>query len=346
MIWDKENGPWMQALHLCLSLGALTGPLVVKSFLREVPSEEPHYHEGSNRSGANVTLDYVGETTTTLTTTGQYAINDDSGSPQYPDLGTTVWIPLHLFGVLGVIIAGYIISLYCTRPAERSYTTKRSGNVQGRHDSRNKVVKGFLIFFVYIFYTCHVATQRGFQSYIFAYVVDYHDWQKGDAALLTSVTFATFMLGRIVGIFLIRCVRPSHMLVFDCVGLVLANIPLPFFSHSHVAVIWVSSALNGWFVSRLYATGITWLDCYVRLSGIVATVFMLAAASGDLVGPVVLTAFYGNYGLGAFGPLMFISSISVLLICVIVLFLAFKLGPQDQNTSLEIPDESCDSKNT
>ena len=341
MVWDRENGPWMQALHLCFALGALTGPLVVKPFLKEMPNEKLLDNEGRVGDGSNVTL----RTTTVATLDDLCVTKNCSESLQYPDLGTDVWIPFLLLGVLGLIILCFVTLLYCTRSPEWCNKTKRTDKLQGLQVSQKKVLKNLLIFSVFMFYICHCTAQFGFQSYIFAFAVDHHNWHKKDAAVLTSVTFACLMLGRVVGILIIRYIRPSYILIFDCIGLFVANVPLAFFAHSHGAVIWVSSALNGWFVSRLYATGITWLDTYIRVSGFVATVFMVAGGSGDLVGPVVLTALYGNYGLGAFPPLMLTSSTFVLLMCLVMLFLAYKLGPHCRTTSSEIPDETPGSAN-
>ena len=353
MVWDTDNGPWMQALHFIFALGALLGPLVVKPFLKEVPRAEELFPKGKHGDGANVTLADVGETTagvhvtladvggtTTPVARDELCIAGNcTNSPQYPDLGTDVWIPFLLIGAMGIIITCFFFGLFCTKSPEWSNKRKKENKVEGQIIAQNKLTKNFLIFSVFVFYVCSCATEIGFQSYVFAFAVDHHGWHKSDAAVLTSVTFTTFMLGRVAGIFVIHCFRPAHVLVFDCVGLVISNIPMAFFSHSHAAVIWVSCALNGWFVSRLFATGITWMDRYIRISGIVATIFMVAGSTGDMLGPIVLTALYGNFGLGSFAPLMLVSSSAVLLVCLLMMFVAHKLGPRNQTTSVEVPNE-------
>ena len=338
IIWDRDNGPWMQALHLFFAVGALIGPLVAKPFLKEVPSAE-HISLDNDDTSAIRPVN-ISETATVGNTIGGCAENcTHFAIPQYPDLGTDVWVPYLLLGVMGVIIFSSSMALYYTRSSHLSDEVQKQDEVKGRYNPRSKVLKGLLIFSVFLFYTCHCATEIGFQSYIFAYVVDHHGWLKNDAAILTSVTFTTYMFGRFLGILIVRYSSPSFMLVFDCVGLVVANIPLAFFSHAHVAVIWVSTAFNGWFVSRLYATGITWMDRYIRVSGVVTTVFMVAGSMGDMLGPVILTALYGNYGLGAFAPLMLASSTCVLFVCLFMLFVAYRLGPHELTTSENTENE-------
>ena len=325
MVWDAANGPWLQALHVFFALGALTGPLVVRPFLKEVLSE---------KKNENHTVSFVTTRSpvTVIVTDDRSAVDNCTSSLQYPDLGTDVWIPFLLLGVVGVIIACFFIGLYCTKSTEWSNTRKKVENVQEQHLPNNKVIKVILIFSVYVFYTCHFATLIGFQSYIFAFAVDYHGWHKSNAALLTSVNLISFMLGRVAGVLFIRYFRPSYLLILDCVGLVASNIPLAFFSHAHEAVIWVSTLLNGWFVSRLYATGITWLDGYIHISGMMTTVFIVAGSTGDMLGPVVLTALYGNYGLGAFAPLMLISSVSLAFMCLMMIYVARQMRIRDVTT--------------
>ena len=34
-IWGKDHGPWMQALHLVVGVGAIIGPLIANPFLAQ-----------------------------------------------------------------------------------------------------------------------------------------------------------------------------------------------------------------------------------------------------------------------------------------------------------------------
>ena len=146
MVWDAANGPWLQALHLFFALGALTGPLLVRPFLKEVSSEKEHENQ-------TVSFATTRSSVTVIATDDRAAVENSTSSPQYADLGTGVWIPFLLLGVIGVIIACFFIGLYCTKSTEWSNTRKKEDKVQEQHLPKNKVIKKIPnIFCVYVLY--------------------------------------------------------------------------------------------------------------------------------------------------------------------------------------------------
>ena len=67
--------------------------------------------------------------------------------------------------------------------------------------------------------------------------------------------------------------------------------------------------LFGFFISTIYASGLTFANMYVPFSGGVGSVFVAAGSLGALTGPVFVVSLFGTYGMQVFVVLLFVCSI-------------------------------------
>ena len=55
-IWDKDNGPWMQALHFVFGLGSLAAPLVAEPCLYEMSTQSTQPYLNTTDANQNYSM--------------------------------------------------------------------------------------------------------------------------------------------------------------------------------------------------------------------------------------------------------------------------------------------------
>ena len=171
--------------------------------------------------------------------------------------------------------------------------------------------KAFFIGFVvmmFTFYWMYVTLEVAYDNYLTAYVVDELNWIKTAGASLASVYWGTYTLGRIIGIFIVKYISIEILLCSSTALTILSVLPELFFSHSHYSIMWISTVLFGLFISTNYATGLTFANKYVPISGGIESVFAAGSSLGSMTSPVFMVPLFSTCGMQVF-VLLFVSSV-------------------------------------
>lgn len=197
---------------------------------------------------------------------------------------------------------------------------------------------------VFIFFVSYCMVEGNYGNFLLAYAVEGLGWSKSMGATVTSVFWTSFTIGRGLGIILVKYISPQVLLGTDCLLSVVSMLPMLLWAHSHVSVLWISSVALGLTMSTIFATGITWTERYVKISGAVGTIFLIAGATGEIVGPLILSAMYKRFGIEAFVYIMFTATAITLVFYALLQAVAYKRGEryiekEEKNNRVESNDE-------
>ena len=179
---------------------------------------------------------------------------------------------------------------------------------------------------VFVFFTSFTMVELTYANFLSAYATLGLGWSRTMGAAITTVFWASFTLGRAVGIYLVKQVSPQVFLGISCYLSVISMLPLLLFAHAHYCVLWITSIALGFSMSTMFATAITWTERYVNISGGVGTIFLTAGTAGELVGQLLFSALYKIQGIESFVYIIFSGASISFLLYIVLQTVAHKKG--------------------
>ena len=135
-----------------------------------------------------------------------------------------------------------------------------------RKDQRPHKPSWMLLGMMSLFLFLYVGCETGYGSYLAAYSFYQLGFSPRQGSDVTLVYWASFSLGRFVGIFVSMHATPSLMVRVDLAACVVTLVSL--FSFSRVAaVLWIGSAVYGLAVATVYPSAIAWMSEHMNVSG-------------------------------------------------------------------------------
>ena len=196
---------------------------------------------------------------------------------------------------------------------------------------------------IFFFYIAYPLLEANYGNFLLAYAVEGLGWSKAMGANVTSLYWASYMVGRGLGIIAVKRLSPQVWLGTCCTLSVVSLLPLLLFVDIYPNVLWISSAAIGLTMSPIWATGITWTERYVKVSSGTGAIFLTASAIGEMLGPVLLSFLYKSFGIVSFVYIMFSSTCLVLVFYVILQIAGLKHGErfiknnQQDKPEIEMP---------
>ena len=229
-----------------------------------------------------------------------------------------------------------LIFLFLFLTGDRTFFIQQETKGKKKAEKLDWDSKCFLISFVslmFVFNWTYCILEVTCGNYLTTYTVDELNWSKAAGATLTSVFWASFTIGRGIGIFIVKWIQTETLLLSMSFLTIISLIPIVFFANYHVSIIWISTASFGFFLSPIYASGLTFANMYVAVSGGIGALFIAAGSLGDLTGPMLIVPSFDRYGMRVFSVLLFVSSVVMLA----VLVLAWAIGRKHRETNLKEP---------
>ena len=96
----------------------------------------------------------------------------------------------------------------------------------------NPVFKVPFLAGVFIFFVAYCMVEGNYGNFLLAYAVEGLGWSKSMGAAVTTAFWASFTIGRGLGIIFVKFVSPQVLLGTDCLLSVLALLPLLLFAYS------------------------------------------------------------------------------------------------------------------
>ncbi len=208
------------------------------------------------------------------------------------------YLIVHCFLIFGLYLTG-----------DRTCCTKeKQQERQAKHGFVSTNRKGFTATFLtlmFVFFWMYCGLEINYGIYLTTYTVDQLNWSKTSGALLTSVFWGSFTFGRGMGILIVRCLSASKLVLGASLMVIISLIPEVFFSHSHYIIMWISTVLLGLFMSCIYASGFTFANMYVNMTGGLGALMVAAGSLGSLTGPAIVTPLFSTYGMKVFEGMIF-----------------------------------------
>ena len=241
-----------------------------------------------------IAIPYLSQTNTQITTL-------------FPILGTSIVIIS-----TGYIIAG-ILMKSSSNPTKEVQPCKKES--YGSH-------VWSLLIIISLFFFFYVGAEVSYAIYIatFAVECDQH-LSETQGAEITSIFWACFALMRFISIFTSIYLKPIYILIFSFVMSWLGAISLIFYGNENLVVLQIGSALIGFGMAAIYATGLLWLETYVKITNRIGAA--MSCMSG--IGYNLFLVFIGQYLTEFPMILMYVTGGSIML-CTIMFGVAFYLG--------------------
>lgn len=286
--WGADCGVYMQAIHFAFAFGGIISPLVTAPFL-------------------------LPETTSTGNSSNNSEITTTSFELEKPE--SKLYLAFSTTTACYTLAAIlFLVSYFAKREQDVAKTTKSEAE-KTEFDLPLRLKVPVLVTLLILMWT-YVSVETTFSGFIATFVVKMLSWSKTDASYISSVFWATFSAGRFVGIFIVRIIRPSKLLILYSVLLTLASTGLVFVSIYAVNIgVWVFVALAGFACSVIFPSVFTWIEEeLLQVTGRITSLFIMASSSSGIVHPLLL-----GYLMDNVSPMYF--CYSVLAECVIMIVL-------------------------
>ncbi|XP_074043475.1 sodium-dependent glucose transporter 1 [Macrotis lagotis] len=278
-IWKGKAASHLQALHFTFALGAFLAPLLAKlAFGNTVPSENQVTADMSNQSElADMS-------------------NQSELTPPAADLEVIFGVPANenlllayvVIGTYSLVIFSFFIVLFFKKNPNQEKTK------EAPQRSRTAKYQVALLVLLFIFFFFYVGAEVTYGSYIFSFATAHAGMSDSQAAGLNSAFWGTFAICRGLAIFFAVCLRPGAMIVISNVGSLISSLLLVIFSKNHICL-WVATAVYGASMATTFPSGVSWIEQYMTIKGKSAALFVVGAALGEMIIPVVVGSLQGKY---------------------------------------------------
>ena len=276
----------MQALHFSFGFGAFIAPLLAAPFL-DMAVDVVNNSTAALSSLSTTTIQALTLPNATTPT------NEPAANPitdiidKISDLSPVKFAYLAIALYVGMIGFFFFVLLICRRKhkfsASKQPDTLRSSYTARKEKMTFRITMLLLLATFYFFYVGMEVTYGGL---IATFTLNLN-WDQKKGALMTSTFWGFFAAGRLLSIFLARCVTPAQMLIGDLTISTLSLLALVFFLHKYEFVFWIATATLGLGMASIFPSGISWVERYIQMTGKATSVFVVGSALGEMVLPVM-----------------------------------------------------------
>ena len=289
-VWQGgDAGPYMHSIHFSISIGALLAPIVSMPFLGNNPNILKE-----NKSNANSTIyeELVTETQITLL---------------YPLVG------------LGIIICslGFLIfAIKDNKPIKHQSEDDKGTPAELTMHQWAMII---LMLFFFFFYG---SVEFTFGIYLATFAVESNLHLTNQVgAQITAIFWGCFASMRFLSIFTAIYLTPIYMMGISCLISSIGTIVIAIYGDRYDYVLWTGSGLLGLGMASIFATGLLWLESYVKITNRIGAAMSTANLLGNQVFPIIGGQLIEQYPM----TVMYLISIATLL-CALIFVLAIFIG--------------------
>ncbi|XP_027704443.1 sodium-dependent glucose transporter 1B-like isoform X2 [Vombatus ursinus] len=315
-IWRGEAAPHLQALHFTFALGAFLAPILAKLALGSaVPSENHMIADMSNHS--ELTLPPAAD------------LDIIFGVPANKNL---LWAYV-VIGTYTLVMFAFFIVLFFKKTPYREKTKKAA-------QIRTAKYQDILLVLLFVFFFFYTGAEMAYSSYIFSFATLHVGMSESQAAGLNSAFWGSFATCRGMAICFVTFLQPGTMIVVNNVGSLISSLLLVIFDKNHICL-WVATTVYGASVATTFPSGISWIEQYMTIKGKSAALFVVGAAMGQMVFPVVVGYLQGNYPHLPGIPYVSLGSAIVMGVLFPIMY---KLATAPLNSKIQVSRKSEDQK--
>ena len=294
---NSDSGPYLHSIHFSFALGSFLAPILAIPFL------------SSQIDSSNVTTTGTKE----INTTEEYPFNLD-------DTQITTLFPLLGIAIM-IISAGYFILGITTKPS--SFNNGGDDQTEEKADNDNYGLGLWtLLILIALFFFFYVGAEVSYGIYIATFAVECEQHlSKTQGAEITSIFWASFALMRFASIFTSIYLKPIYIMVLSFVVSLIGALALIFYGNEMLLALQVGSALLGFGMASIYATGMLWLSSYLKITNRIGAAMSCASGIGADVFPVVIGQYLTEFPM----ILMYVTGATIML-CSIMFIAAICIG--------------------
>ncbi|KAK3108830.1 hypothetical protein FSP39_016710 [Pinctada imbricata] len=296
--WGSHGRMIMQALHFGFALGGALSPLALAPFLTTERSEiDPlnltKLREDWNNSAVSNTSEMNNDFRNNSTPSNWTARDNkyDGESTLYIAYAITAAM------IIGCSFPAFVISIQNRRMRKHEKKKKLENNLQSDHKREakhhvkiTKRMKTMVTINLVLCFMFSVATEESFTAFLSTFCVRELKWTKMTGALITSVFWGAFALGRLAGIILVMVLSPSTLIfvyaTLEVLSLfaILISVSLQFSTG-----MWIFSPVVGFAMSLIFPCMFTWTEVsFMPITGRLSSLFMVVTCIASSINPIYL----------------------------------------------------------
>lgn len=171
---------------------------------------------------------------------------------------------------------------------EKKHKAKSAQGIFNSNDhSTVKLLKVIILIIILTVVTLFFWHETILGSYISAFAVKGLKWSSQQGALLTSVFYGCHGLGRVSGVLISQLLLPTKVLLIN-MTLTVISLSLLLLSSVSKVIVFMGTAVAGFFISTTFPSLILWLSEYMVFTGFLGGLFMAGGSLGIIIiAPVV-----------------------------------------------------------
>ncbi|XP_061180632.1 sodium-dependent glucose transporter 1A-like [Saccostrea echinata] len=304
--WGNDGNTYLSALHFAFAVGGILSPLVTAPYVMSLSNNISalNFTNTANSSDIGNSNGSTYHITNHITTYHITKLIPTEKS--FEDRSSLIYIPYTVTAGLCVMTSIPFI-IFCGISLQKRLdrkTSKEDGKNKTKLDRRLRIT-GLINILIYI--AVYVAVDKSYSSFLTTFITSQLNWTNANGSYLTSGYWASFAVGRFIGIFLVQCVSPAKMLftfnfmlLISLLGFLLTSL------YDVIYFVWLFTLLIGFSLSVTFPVVVMWTEQnFLRVNGKVASMFLVAASIGFIVNPPFLGALMETYTSMWFSYLLF-----------------------------------------
>ncbi|XP_062581699.1 sodium-dependent glucose transporter 1C-like [Saccostrea cucullata] len=186
-----------------------------------------------------------------------------------------------------------------------------------------------------------------FAGFLTTFVVSELKWTNSEGNYITSGHWTLFAAARFLGIFLVDCISPAKMIfIYNLLMLVSTFVFLITSLYDVTIGVWFSACLLGFALSVIFPAVVMWTETkFVRVTGKIASIFLVAASVGSSINPPILGILMENFTPMWFCYLLFAETVFMMVLYFTGLLISRRIMTKvpslaDQDLTVNICEQS------
>ena len=168
-----------------------------------------------------------------------------------------------------------------------------------------------LFVLIVLFFVFHVGMELGFGNWIYTFAVEIQMESKTGAAYLTSAFWGAFTLARLLGVFISSRLRAQTILLLDLGGC-MAALGILLLLPDSLPALWVGTILMGLSVASIFATGMSFAERHLKLSGVMIGWILVGGGIGGMLSPWLIGQMFERISPRVTMPVLLVNNVIAL----------------------------------
>ena len=348
-LWGEESGPYLQALHFIIMIGATVCPQLAKLFISIGSSIRSNSNSSSVSNVTGITFLELKTVQPTNTSSSHSEVTLAEFETKVHD----IYMFISLFAVLAAILHLAILSyskcnlshINTNSRTESLDANCKKGNFRNSMHQGNRFRSIIGLAFLCLIVAFFGGLEEIFGAFLISFSINQLEWTASTGRDLVSVFWGSAATARFISIFLACCVKPRVLLgtctIFSAVITIIMTFTV---NLTHISI-WLGTVFVGLSIGSLVATVISMGKSFLNFSGFLSSVVFVSMFVGKIATPPLMGYLLQENGYMWF---MYISAIYASFMFVnycMLLFLSMSKLPSQQQNQPETKDAEIKGRN-